>query len=98
MIAISHQATNARGRNLGIFLSQEHRNLTCDNQIALAAFAVYGCGRNIEMRTNRLHNIVNGERLIVDFHRPLNHPFGQTHVDLAIIHHAISQQRAHHTF
>ena len=98
MVAPANKFSYAAGRHLGVFLSQIHRHLARHNQVALAAFAAHGRHANVEMIAHLLQNVVYGKWRIVYLHSPFNHPFGQPHVDVAVIHHRISHQTVDNPF
>ena len=96
VVAVAYQLANARGRHLGVLLREVHGYLPRQHIVALAAAAENVLCGHVEVGAHLLENVVDGERPVVYLHRALYHPLGQTHVDVAVIHHRVGQERVDH--
>ena len=98
VVAVADELANAAGRHLRVFLCQIHRHLTRHHKVALATLGAHLSLRDIVVVAHLLHDVVDGERTVVDLDGSLDDTLSQLHVDVAVIYDGVGHQRVDHTF
>ena len=91
MIAPSDELADARSGHFSVLLCKIHRHLAGHYEVVFAAPAVDGRCGYVEMIAHRIENIVDSKGLVVYLYGTFNHSLGQTHIDAAVVNHAVCQ-------
>ena len=97
VVTVADKFANAAGGHLGVFLCEIHRYLACHHKVAFAALGAHLCLRDIVVVAYLLHDVVDGERAVVDLDGTLDDTLSQLHVDITVINNGVGHQRVDHT-
>lgn len=97
VVAVADELADATGGHLGVFLCKIHRHLARRYKVALAALGTHLSLSDVVVVANLFHDVVDGERTVVDLDGTLDDTLSQLHIDVAVIDDGVGHQRVDHT-